>query len=196
MVRTVKDPHERKKQLLDVAMRLFAEMGYDNVSVRSVARAAGVASGLAYHYFDSKEALFSAAIKNYSCQCAEEICSMLDNNELSLEQKLDAIIVIVSNHNQFEYSSFFHSDNNRALHDRLSLGICEEVKPHLQRALELDAALSGFSDKDAETLASMMTYSCIELFAMDPEEMDLNTIKRFLDALIAEYRKGYNSKMK
>lgn len=41
MPRTVKDPEERKAELLDTAMRLFAEKGYDNVSVRSVAREAG-----------------------------------------------------------------------------------------------------------------------------------------------------------
>ena len=47
MPRTVKDPEERRRELLECAMRLFAEEGYDNVSVRAVARAAGVAPGLA-----------------------------------------------------------------------------------------------------------------------------------------------------
>lgn len=49
MTRTVMDPGERRRELLACAMRLFAEEGYDNVSVRAVARAAGVAPGLAYH---------------------------------------------------------------------------------------------------------------------------------------------------
>ena len=53
VVRTVKDPEERRRELLTCAMRLFAEKGYDNVSVRAVARDAGVTPGLAYHYFDS-----------------------------------------------------------------------------------------------------------------------------------------------
>ena len=52
MPRIVKNPDERRRELLVTAMRLFAEEGYDNVSVRAVARAAGVAPGLAYHYFD------------------------------------------------------------------------------------------------------------------------------------------------
>lgn len=55
MSRIVKNPDERRRELLVTAMRLFAEEGYDNVSVRAVARAAGVAPGLAYHYFDSKQ---------------------------------------------------------------------------------------------------------------------------------------------
>ena len=40
MTRTVMDPGERRRELLACAMRLFAEEGYDNVSVRAVARAA------------------------------------------------------------------------------------------------------------------------------------------------------------
>ena len=43
MTRTVMGPGERRRELLACAMRLFAEEGYDNVSVRAVARAAGVA---------------------------------------------------------------------------------------------------------------------------------------------------------
>ena len=65
MPRIVKNPDERRRELLVTAMRLFAEEGYDNVSVRAVARAAGVAPGLAYHYFDSKQNMFDAAIEEY-----------------------------------------------------------------------------------------------------------------------------------
>ena len=79
MPRTVKDPEERKAELLDTAMRLFAEKGYDNVSVRSVAREAGVAPGLAYHYFDSKQRLFDAAIAHYAEECSEGMRAVLDD---------------------------------------------------------------------------------------------------------------------
>ena len=88
MPRTVKDPEERRRELLATAMRLFAQEGYDNVSVRAVARAAGVAPGLAYHYFDSKQNLFNAAIQEYSRQCAVAICQVLDDADLSLDEKL------------------------------------------------------------------------------------------------------------
>ena len=89
MARTVKDPEERRRELLACAMRLFAEKGYDNVSVRAVAREAGVASGLAYHYFDSKQALFDAAIEEYARQCAERFCSIFSDRSLSLDEQLD-----------------------------------------------------------------------------------------------------------
>jgi AcrR family transcriptional regulator len=49
---------ERKQQLLDCAARLFAERGYDDTRVIDIVRAAGVAKGLFYWYFENKEELF------------------------------------------------------------------------------------------------------------------------------------------
>ena len=49
---------ERKQQLLDCAGALFAERGYAETRVIDIVRAAGVAKGLFYWYFENKEALF------------------------------------------------------------------------------------------------------------------------------------------
>jgi len=49
---------ERKQQLLDCAAELFAERGYAETRVIDIVKAAGVAKGLFYWYFDNKEALF------------------------------------------------------------------------------------------------------------------------------------------
>lgn len=190
MPRTIKNPEVRKKELLETAMNLFAEEGYDNVSVRSIARAAGVAPGLAYHYFDSKQSLFNAAIDQYSKSCAEEICSIFDDNNLSLDEKIDLAIKASISHDSFQYADFFHDAENGTLHDRLSLGICSAVKPHLQKALEFDAVSKGCSSADASILASMMVNACIDI-ASSSQEFDastVSTVKRYLKVLLEEYR--------
>ena len=48
---------EKRKLILDAAVRVFAERGYHGARVGDVAREAGVAHGLLYHYFSSKEEL-------------------------------------------------------------------------------------------------------------------------------------------
>lgn len=50
--------------ILDSAMRLFAENGYAHTTTRSIAKAAGISTGLMYHYFDSKESLLRAVFDN------------------------------------------------------------------------------------------------------------------------------------
>ncbi|MFI7229588.1 TetR/AcrR family transcriptional regulator [Nonomuraea angiospora] len=47
----------RREQLLDAALRVFADKGVDGATVKDVAQAAEVTPGLLYRYFDSKEAL-------------------------------------------------------------------------------------------------------------------------------------------
>ena len=47
---------EKRKQILDAAVRVFARGGYHGSRVGDIAEEAGIAHGLLYHYFDSKEA--------------------------------------------------------------------------------------------------------------------------------------------
>lgn len=54
---------ERRNQLLDTALTLFAEKGLDATTVKDLSVRAGVAQGLIYHYFRSKEELFFAVIE-------------------------------------------------------------------------------------------------------------------------------------
>ena len=192
MPRTVKDPEERKGELLDTAMRLFAEKGYDNVSVRSVAREAGVASGLAYHYFDSKQRLFDAAIGHYAERCSEGMRAALDDGALSLDEKIEGAIAVATEHAAFPHGSRLHAEGNGTLHDRLSLGICEAVRPHMQAALELDAARRGAPAGDAALLASMMVHACVGLASGPgmPDDAAADAARRYLGALVAEYRRG------
>jgi AcrR family transcriptional regulator len=49
-----------RERLLLVAMRLFAERGFDSVTVRDISAEAGVSVGLINHHFDSKEGLRQA----------------------------------------------------------------------------------------------------------------------------------------
>jgi AcrR family transcriptional regulator len=46
---------EKRKQILDAAVRVFARGGYHGSRVGDIAEEAGVAHGLLYHYFRSKE---------------------------------------------------------------------------------------------------------------------------------------------
>ncbi|MBM6676326.1 TetR/AcrR family transcriptional regulator [Olsenella uli] len=190
MPRTVMDPEERRRELLACAMRLFAEEGYDNVSVRAVARAAGVAPGLAYHYFDSKERLFAEAIEDYARCCAEGVCEILDDKDLPLDEKLERALATGARHGGYPYAEFFHAKGHGALHDRLSLAMCEAVRPHLRAALEADAAGRGASAGDADELAAIMVYACVGLASGPgmPDEAAVAAARRYLRVLLAEFR--------
>lgn len=53
---------ETRAAILDAAMALFAERGFDATPVKMIATTAGVATGLIFHYFGAKEGLLEALI--------------------------------------------------------------------------------------------------------------------------------------
>lgn len=69
---------QTRKAIIDAAIRLFAEKGFEHTSMDELARAAGVGKGTIYGYFKTKEQIFLA-------YCEAEI----DFAFAALDRKLD-----------------------------------------------------------------------------------------------------------
>jgi AcrR family transcriptional regulator len=54
---------ERRRSILDAAMRVFAERGYERASMREIARSAGITTPVIYDHFSSKRELQIALIE-------------------------------------------------------------------------------------------------------------------------------------
>ena len=63
MARTPKVVEDRREQIIDAALRVFAQKGYSNSTNKDIAREAAITPGLIYYYFESKEALLYAMIE-------------------------------------------------------------------------------------------------------------------------------------
>jgi len=63
----------KRKQIMEGARAVFLAAGFDGASMNDVARVAGVSKGTLYVYFDSKEKLFEALIREERRQQAERI---------------------------------------------------------------------------------------------------------------------------
>jgi len=67
------DPAERRGQILDAANGLFAERGYDEVSIEDVAKRAGVARGLVHHYFGGRTGVYIALVERIGALREEQL---------------------------------------------------------------------------------------------------------------------------
>ena len=54
----------RREQILGRALKLFAAQGFDATSTRQIAKEAGIAEGLIFHYFQTKASLLAALLEN------------------------------------------------------------------------------------------------------------------------------------
>jgi AcrR family transcriptional regulator len=57
-------PDERRANLFDAALAVFAELGYDRATLSDVVDRVGVTKGCLYHHFQSKEQLFLALLRD------------------------------------------------------------------------------------------------------------------------------------
>jgi AcrR family transcriptional regulator len=67
------DPATRRDQILDAANALFAERGYDEVTIEEIARGAGVARGLVHHYFGGRKEVYLALLERMGGLREEEL---------------------------------------------------------------------------------------------------------------------------
>ena len=68
----------RSKEILTAGFQEFAEKGFDAARLDNVAARAGVAKGTLYLYYDSKEALFEAAVQSRLMPVLSRVGRLLD----------------------------------------------------------------------------------------------------------------------
>src|SRR3982751_1532252 len=61
------------RKILDAARQEFGERGFSDSSIVGITQRAGVALGTFYTYFDSKEAVFQALVKDMSAQVRDHV---------------------------------------------------------------------------------------------------------------------------
>ena len=62
-MRIVKEPEERREEILDAAEKLFAAKGFDSTSTGDILDAVGIARGTLYYHFKSKEEILDGVIQ-------------------------------------------------------------------------------------------------------------------------------------
>jgi AcrR family transcriptional regulator len=81
----------RRRKLLEEAIRLFGQKGYEGTSLDAVASAAGVRKQTLLYYFPTKEALLEACVMETSQRVALALAEALDA-ETSTSKKAETVI--------------------------------------------------------------------------------------------------------
>lgn len=90
MPRVVKPKDVRRGEVLDQALALFLEHGYENVSLNDLLAVAGTSKGAFYHYFPSKEALVAALAERSATQAFEALRPVFDQPGKDALERLNA----------------------------------------------------------------------------------------------------------
>jgi TetR/AcrR family fatty acid metabolism transcriptional regulator len=156
---------DKRRAILDAAIRVFARQGFHSARVSDVATEAGVAYGLVYHYFDSKDQMLNELF-------TERWSLLLDASEKvqegggSVRDKLGGVagFIIESYRHEPELMKVIIVEVTRAANSfgRTHLGEIRQAYELIEKIVA-DAQAAGEFRKDVSpAFASMLFYGAIE----------------------------------
>ena len=121
MKRIVKDPEERRKELIDIAEQLFITSGYDQTAVSDIVKEVNLSQGAFYYYFESKEDVLVAILEKNVAVMEKALRQTADRTDLDEAVKLNTMF------NQFisitisgkKIHNYIHQEMNATLHKKL-----------------------------------------------------------------------------
>ncbi len=96
MARISKPPEERRQELVRAAQELFMERGYEGTMVGDIVRRVGVAQGLFYYYFRSKQEIFLAVIDRLTQEKVDELALSLRDGSIPLPARVQQVLHTVT----------------------------------------------------------------------------------------------------
>ncbi len=145
---------ERKQQLMDAAMTLFAERGYASTRIVDICERAGVAKGLFYWYFPTKLDLFTELVRSMRHRLRRSQAAAMSPHAdavTRIEQGAAASVRFMAEHATY-FSLVDVERADPAIADAVRSG--SEVYLDDVTALVRDAQLAGsIPDADAQLLA-------------------------------------------
>jgi AcrR family transcriptional regulator len=178
-MRNVKDPIDRKNELILAATELFLSIGYEKTTVEGIIKKVGVAKGCFYHHYRSKDEIFEECISRLVSGLYDTMNQILFDNKKSPKQKLYDYIeysfLQAEEHHQSEIMDSFKAGPLTDLHERLLEESIRRSTPLFMKLIEDGIAAKEFEVLDAgfSAVALLGAYKRIHTMYHDYPETDL-----------------------
>lgn len=215
-----KHPEETVSRILDAAMQLFLEKGYDATTIQDIVDHLDVTKGALYHHFKSKEEILSAAIDRQSEPLMRKLVAIRDDPRMTGLEKLQALFESSMEGPQLPLSAELAIEPDPVKNSRL-LGmqfasISDEVAPEfvepiIRQGMEDGTIRTEYPREMAEVILILANLWVSPMFRMT----DANQLRRRMDyyvnlvhlmgadvrpgritGMLEDFRDGYERKLK
>ncbi len=156
---------DKRRMILDAAVRVFARQGFHTCRVSDIADEAGVAYGLVYHYFGSKDEVLDTLFLERWGILIEAIAE-IDRREMPAREKLHATasFIVDSYRHDPELMKVIIVEVTRAANSfgAAHLGTISEAYRQIQNIVEKAQANGEFRTSISAQFAAMAFYGAIE----------------------------------
>jgi AcrR family transcriptional regulator len=127
-------PEGRRNEFIEAAERLFNEKGFENTSVEDIVDEVGVAKGLFYYYFESKEMLMTTMVRRITDEIETSTKEIMSKEGLTAMERFEEIISSnkIMKDRSRELMRWFHEERNQALHFSMEEKATDSMLPVLE----------------------------------------------------------------
>lgn len=183
MARITKPPEERKQEIIETALKLFSQKGYENTTIQDIAEEMNVAQGLCYRYFKSKQEIFAASSDYYAQKAVEHMTQSI-HEEDDVIQKFNAVIqsllTYAIKHSEYEATYKDEPEISAERVCRMAVHISDIVVPIVQQGKETGI----FRCEDVENTVRLLSFGIINLVHNDmPKDNTKSHILSFVPTI-------------
>ncbi len=136
MKRVSKEPDVRRQELVDIGFELYMKGGTNGFSIKDIVNRAGVATGLFYYYFKSKEEFVDEVLNGFIVNNMEEIQQVLVSDKLTVMQKmteaLETFWTFIKKMEPYKNADTFQTEQ----HFQIEQKVFRQLQPLIQQVIE------------------------------------------------------------
>ena len=125
-----KTKEERRKEIIETAGKLFEEKGYEQTQVQDIVNEIGVAKGLFYYYFKSKDEVMEELADRYADAIIDAVNKLIDK-DITTFDKINRIFQIFIDSAEKKFGIFMGILNvkNGITHERIFFNVGKKMVP-------------------------------------------------------------------
>lgn len=161
-MRIVKDAKERRKEILDVAERLFCQNGYDITSTNDILNEIGIARGTLYYHFKSKEDILDAIIQRILKEIVRKVKSIATDSSLTVLEKFTKAVLNANVDTKLGdiVLEQVHKPQNALMHQKMQKVLLDSISPYFVIIIKegIDQGIF-YTEYPEETIEMTLTYA-------------------------------------
>jgi AcrR family transcriptional regulator len=151
------DRDAKRAELAAVAARVFGERGVASTAVSDIVRAAGVAQGTFYLYFDSKDDVLLAVAEQFVAEVGIAVEASIVGPEAPAPERLRGLVAgltgLATSTRNLSMAELLHRPENLALHDRLTEPLAQRLFVVVEEIVSQGVAEGSMQVPDATAAA-------------------------------------------
>jgi TetR/AcrR family transcriptional regulator, fatty acid metabolism regulator protein len=154
---------DRRRQILDAAVKVFARSGFHRARVGDIAEEAGVAYGLVYHYFRSKEELLETIFRDTWTQMLARVREVEASGVDASEQVRQVTALLLRTWRRDpDLVRVLVREVTRSQHVQQEIEEIAEAMKALERIIERGQARGEFRPQIDPRLAAVVFYGALD----------------------------------